>query len=77
MDVGTARALLSSAFLGTAVVHANVGLRYLHPARGALVSIPSTTLVYWLLALSCSAEKGGTGRRSRSSLSSAWSFRRW
>ena len=50
MDVGTALALLSSAFLGTAVVLANVGLRYLHPARGALVSIPSTTLVYWLLA---------------------------
>ena len=50
MDVGTALALPSSAFLGTAVVLANVGLRYLHPARGALVSIPSTTLVYWLLA---------------------------
>src|SRR5882672_10218598 len=50
MDTGTALALLSSAFLGTAVVLANVGLRYLHPARGALVSIPSTTLAYWLLA---------------------------
>jgi drug/metabolite transporter (DMT)-like permease len=50
MNVGTGLALLSSAFLGTAVVLANVGLRYLHPARGALVSIPSTTLAYWLLA---------------------------
>ena len=50
MDGAIALALLSSAFLGTAVVLANVGLRYLHPARGALVSIPSTTLAYWLLA---------------------------
>jgi drug/metabolite transporter (DMT)-like permease len=50
MEIGTGLALLSSAFLGTAVVLANVGLRYLHPARGALVSIPSTTLAYWLLA---------------------------
>jgi len=50
METGTALALLSSAFLGTAVVLANVGLRYLHPARGALVSIPSTTLLFWLLA---------------------------
>jgi len=50
MEIGTGLALLSSAFLGTAVVLANVGLRYLHPARGALVSIPSTTVAYWLLA---------------------------
>jgi drug/metabolite transporter (DMT)-like permease len=50
MEPGIALALVSSAFLGTAVVLANVGLRYLHPARGALVSIPSTTLAYWLLA---------------------------
>src|SRR5712691_4181938 len=50
MNAGIALALLASAFLGTAVVLANVGLRYLHPARGALVSIPSTTLAYWLLA---------------------------
>ena len=50
METGTGLALLSSALLGTAVVLANVGLRYLHPARGALVSIPSTTLAYWLLA---------------------------
>src|SRR5882672_12093564 len=50
MDAGVALALVSAVFLGTAVVLANVGLRYLHPARGALVSIPATTLVYWLLA---------------------------
>jgi drug/metabolite transporter (DMT)-like permease len=50
MDTGTALALVSAAFLGTAVVLANVGLRYLHPARGALVSIPSTTAAFWLLA---------------------------
>jgi drug/metabolite transporter (DMT)-like permease len=50
MDSGIALALVSSAFLGTAVVLANVGLRYLHPARGALVSIPSTTLLLWIIA---------------------------
>src|SRR2546428_14082545 len=50
MEGGTALALVSSAFLGTAVVLANVGLRYLHPARGALVSIPTPTLAFWLLA---------------------------
>jgi len=51
MDLSTVLALLASAFLGTAVVIANVGLRYLDPARGALVSIPSTTLLYCILAL--------------------------
>jgi len=50
MESGTAFALGSSALLGTAVVLANVGLRHLHPARGALVSIPSTTFAFWLLA---------------------------
>src|SRR5947209_17462946 len=51
MELSTALALLASAFLGTAVVIANVGLRYLDPARGALVSIPSTTLLFGLLAV--------------------------
>src|SRR2546428_2436425 len=51
METSTALALLASAFLGTAVVIANVGLRYLDPARGALVSIPSTTLLFCILAL--------------------------
>jgi len=50
MDLSTALALLASAFLGTAVVIANVGLRYLDPARGALVSIPTTTAFFLLLA---------------------------
>src|SRR2546422_2390769 len=50
MEISTALALLASAFLGTAVVIANVGLRYLDPARGALVSVPSTTLLFGLLA---------------------------
>jgi len=50
VDGGTALALISAAFLGTAVVLANVGLRYLHPAQGALVSIPSTTVLFWMLA---------------------------
>ncbi len=45
-----ALALAASAFLGIAVVIANVGLRYLDPARGALVSIPSTTALFWVLA---------------------------
>src|SRR5258706_11657336 len=51
MDLSTALALVASAFPGTAVVMANVGLRYLDPARGGLVSIPSTTLLFWLLAV--------------------------
>jgi drug/metabolite transporter (DMT)-like permease len=51
MELSTELALLASAFLGTAVVIANVGLRYLDPARGALVSIPSTTLLFGVLAL--------------------------
>jgi drug/metabolite transporter (DMT)-like permease len=51
MDPGIALALLASVFLGTAVVLANVGLRYLDPARGALVSIPSTTALLGLLAV--------------------------
>src|SRR5438445_2549214 len=51
MDLDITLALAASAFLGTAVVIANVGLRYLDPARGALVSIPSTTLLFWLLAV--------------------------
>lgn len=51
MDPGSGLALISSAFLGTAIVIANVGLRYLDPARGALVSILSTTLLFWLLAV--------------------------
>jgi len=50
VDLSTALALVASAFLGTAVVLANVGLRYTDPARGALVAIPSTALMFWVLA---------------------------
>ncbi len=51
MDSAIALALAASAFLGTAVVLANVGLRYLDPARGALVSIPTTTAMFAILAV--------------------------
>ena len=51
MDPSTLLALVAAALLGTAIVLARVGLRYLDPARGALVSVPSTMLLYWLLAL--------------------------
>jgi drug/metabolite transporter (DMT)-like permease len=62
MDGAIPLALASSAALGTAVVLANVGLRYLHPARGALVSIPTTTAAFWLLApfLLCGEGWNGT-----------------
>jgi drug/metabolite transporter (DMT)-like permease len=50
VDAGPLLALLASALLGTAVVLANVGLRYTDPARGALVAIPSTALMFWVLA---------------------------
>lgn len=51
MEPSTALALLASVLLGTAVVLVNIGLRYADPVRGALVSIPSTTLLFWLLAI--------------------------
>jgi drug/metabolite transporter (DMT)-like permease len=51
MDSSTLLALLAAALLGTAIVLARVGLRTLDPVRGALVSVPSTMLLYWLLAL--------------------------
>jgi drug/metabolite transporter (DMT)-like permease len=51
VESATALALLASALLGTAMVLANVGLRYIDSARGALIAIPATTALYWLLAL--------------------------
>jgi drug/metabolite transporter (DMT)-like permease len=51
MDASIAFALAASALLGTAMVLANVGLRYVDSARGALIAIPATTGLYWLLAL--------------------------
>jgi drug/metabolite transporter (DMT)-like permease len=47
----TAFALVAAALFGTAMVLANVGLRYIDSARGALVAIPATTALFWLLAL--------------------------
>ncbi len=58
MDSSTLLALLAAMLLGTAIVLARVGLRYLDPVRGALVSVPSTMLLYWLLALFL-LERGG------------------
>lgn len=51
VEAGIALALLAAALLGTAVVLANVGLRYIDSARGALIAIPATTGLYWFLAL--------------------------
>jgi drug/metabolite transporter (DMT)-like permease len=51
MDASIAYALAASALLGTAMVLANVGLRYVDSARGALIAIPATTALYWVLAL--------------------------
>jgi drug/metabolite transporter (DMT)-like permease len=51
MDASIAFALVASALLGTAIVLANVGLRYVDSARGALIAIPATTALYWVLAI--------------------------
>jgi drug/metabolite transporter (DMT)-like permease len=51
MDAGIVYALAASALLGTAMVLANVGLRYVDSLRGALIAIPATTALYWVLAL--------------------------
>lgn len=50
MNTAVVFALAASALLGTAIVLANVGLRYVDSARGALIAIPATTALYWLLA---------------------------
>jgi drug/metabolite transporter (DMT)-like permease len=50
VNTAVAFALVASALLGTAIVLANVGLRYVDSARGALIAIPATTALYWLLA---------------------------
>src|SRR6266568_1045150 len=44
MEISTAFALLASAFLGTAVVIANVGLRYLDPALVTFLNFASNRL---------------------------------
>jgi drug/metabolite transporter (DMT)-like permease len=43
-------ALLASAGYGLALVITQFGLRYLAASDGALVSVPTTTLLFWLLA---------------------------
>lgn len=48
---GTALAVLAAASFGAAMVFTKVGLRYMGAAAGALVSIPSTALLYWVLAV--------------------------
>jgi drug/metabolite transporter (DMT)-like permease len=58
VDISVALALVSSAFLGTAVVIANVGLRSLDPARATLVSIASTAALCWVLAAFVSRGEG-------------------
>lgn len=51
MDASIGYALLASALFGAAMVLANVGLRYVDSARGALIAIPATAALYWVLAL--------------------------
>jgi drug/metabolite transporter (DMT)-like permease len=51
MDASIAFALAASALFGTAMVLANVGLRYVDSARGALIAIPATAALYWMLAV--------------------------
>ena len=43
-------AVLSAALFGAALVTTHSGLKYLDAASGAKVSIPSATLLFWLLA---------------------------
>jgi drug/metabolite transporter (DMT)-like permease len=43
-------AVLSAALFGAALVTTHSGLKYLDAASGARVSIPSATLLFWLLA---------------------------
>src|SRR3954470_20042034 len=51
MDASIAFALAASALFGAAMVLANVGLRYVDSARGALIAIPATAALYWVLAV--------------------------
>jgi drug/metabolite transporter (DMT)-like permease len=51
VNTAVAFALAASALLGAGVVLANVGLRYVDSVRGALVAIPATTALYWVLAV--------------------------
>lgn len=50
MSTSIVLALLAAAGFGVAMVFTKVGLRHMGAAAGALVSIPSTAALYWLLA---------------------------
>lgn len=50
MSVSVGLALLAAACFGVAMVFTKAGLRHMDAAAGALVSIPSTAVLYWLLA---------------------------
>jgi drug/metabolite transporter (DMT)-like permease len=43
-------ALAAAAGLGAAMVTTRLGLRYASPAAGAVIGVPSSTLVFWCLA---------------------------
>lgn len=44
-------AVVAAGFYGAALVFIKVGLRHMSPAAGALISIPSTMVLYWILAI--------------------------
>ena len=50
VSVSVVLALFAAALFGVAMVFTKVGLRHMDAAAGALVSIPSTAVLYWLLA---------------------------
>lgn len=51
MPVSVVLAVFAAALFGVAMVFTKVGLRHMDAAAGALVSIPSTAALYWLLAV--------------------------
>lgn len=50
MTASIVLSLAAALGFGAAMVFTRVGLRYMEPAPGALVSIPTTAALYWLLA---------------------------
>lgn len=50
LDGPVALALVSSALFGVALVLTQFGLKYLAPRQGALISIPTITVLLWALA---------------------------
>ena len=43
-------AIASSAFIGVALIVTQFGLRHLPPGQGAAISIPSSTLLFWIIS---------------------------